>query len=212
MTQLCDVGPMLDDLKVLARCISIWKPHRANKPNEVWSLEMVFQDAQENKKDLELLKTTIAKARYSRNVILFCGMDVASSGLYEDKGKTYDLNFEKELLNSRLMWRWRQSSRANQGRRRKGKKKRRLKKVALEIWLLQATFFGKNPKPPKLTDPAGTDAKGLFGLAFLHANRSYMRLLRKVYEKAEEIFEKLQETGIEPDVYAYNALMEAYSF
>ncbi|GJT97209.1 hypothetical protein Tco_1092727 [Tanacetum coccineum] len=51
-----------------------------------------------------------------------------------------------QLLNSRLMWRWRQSSRANQGRRRKGKKKRRLKKVALEIWLLQATFFGKTPK------------------------------------------------------------------
>nr|GEW64573.1 replication protein A 70 kDa DNA-binding subunit B [Tanacetum cinerariifolium] len=48
MTQLCDIGPMLDDLKVLARCISIWKPHPANKPNEVWSLEMVFQDAQNN--------------------------------------------------------------------------------------------------------------------------------------------------------------------
>ncbi|KAI5667591.1 hypothetical protein M9H77_17444 [Catharanthus roseus] len=30
-------------------------------------------------------------------------------------------------------------------------------------------------------------------------------------EKAEEIFEMLQEAGYEPDVYAYNALMEAYS-
>lgn len=29
-------------------------------------------------------------------------------------------------------------------------------------------------------------------------------------EKAEEIFEQLQEDGLEPDVYAYNALMEAY--
>lgn len=29
-------------------------------------------------------------------------------------------------------------------------------------------------------------------------------------EKAEEVFEELQEVGIEPDVYAYNALMEAY--
>lgn len=29
-------------------------------------------------------------------------------------------------------------------------------------------------------------------------------------EKAEEIFEQLQEAGMEPDVYAYNALMEAY--
>ncbi|KAH0451969.1 hypothetical protein IEQ34_019268 [Dendrobium chrysotoxum] len=30
-------------------------------------------------------------------------------------------------------------------------------------------------------------------------------------EKAEEVFEELQEAGLEPDVYAYNALMEAYS-
>lgn len=29
-------------------------------------------------------------------------------------------------------------------------------------------------------------------------------------EKAEEVFEQLQEAGHEPDVYAYNALMEAY--
>lgn len=29
-------------------------------------------------------------------------------------------------------------------------------------------------------------------------------------EKAEEIFEQLQDAGHEPDVYAYNALMEAY--
>lgn len=29
-------------------------------------------------------------------------------------------------------------------------------------------------------------------------------------EKAEEIFEQMQEAGHEPDVYAYNALMEAY--
>lgn len=29
-------------------------------------------------------------------------------------------------------------------------------------------------------------------------------------EKAEEIFEQLQESGLEPDVYVYNALMESY--
>ena len=29
-------------------------------------------------------------------------------------------------------------------------------------------------------------------------------------EKAEQIFEQMQEHGHEPDVYAYNALMEAY--
>lgn len=31
-----------------------------------------------------------------------------------------------------------------------------------------------------------------------------------VFQKAEEVFEKLQDAGHEPDVYAYNALMEAY--
>ena len=46
ITQLCDIDPMLDDVKVLVRCISIWKSHPAGKPNEVWSLDMVFQDAQ----------------------------------------------------------------------------------------------------------------------------------------------------------------------
>nr|GEV86549.1 hypothetical protein [Tanacetum cinerariifolium] len=40
---------MLDDLKVLARCISIWKSHNANKPNEVWGLNMVFEDLQGNR-------------------------------------------------------------------------------------------------------------------------------------------------------------------
>lgn len=29
-------------------------------------------------------------------------------------------------------------------------------------------------------------------------------------QKAEEVFEQLQEDGLEPDVYVYNALMEAY--
>ncbi|GKC93125.1 hypothetical protein Tco_1158567 [Tanacetum coccineum] len=31
MTLLCDIDPMMDDVKVLARCISIWKSHAAGK-------------------------------------------------------------------------------------------------------------------------------------------------------------------------------------
>ncbi|GKD71268.1 hypothetical protein Tco_1325358, partial [Tanacetum coccineum] len=46
MTQLCDMDPILDDIKILARCISIWKSHPAGKPNEVWSLDTVLQDPQ----------------------------------------------------------------------------------------------------------------------------------------------------------------------
>nr|GEV84415.1 major facilitator superfamily domain, general substrate transporter [Tanacetum cinerariifolium] len=40
MNQLCDLDPMLDDIKILARCISIWKSHPLGKPTEVWSLDV----------------------------------------------------------------------------------------------------------------------------------------------------------------------------
>lgn len=43
-TPLSDIDPMLDDVKVLARCISRWKSHPAGRPNEIWSLDMVLQD------------------------------------------------------------------------------------------------------------------------------------------------------------------------
>ncbi|KAJ0620340.1 putative phosphopyruvate hydratase [Helianthus annuus] len=49
---------------------------------------------QENKEGLELLKTAISKAGYSGKVVI--GMDVAASEFYENKDKTYDLNFKEE--------------------------------------------------------------------------------------------------------------------
>ncbi|GJT87297.1 replication protein A 70 kDa DNA-binding subunit B [Tanacetum coccineum] len=39
LTQLCDLDPMLDDLKIVARCIGIWKAHPAGNPKDVWSLD-----------------------------------------------------------------------------------------------------------------------------------------------------------------------------
>lgn len=44
LTPLCDIDPMLDDLKVVARCISKWKRHTLGKPNDVWS-DFILQDA-----------------------------------------------------------------------------------------------------------------------------------------------------------------------
>ncbi|GKA33674.1 hypothetical protein Tco_0720103 [Tanacetum coccineum] len=44
MTLLCDIDPMMDDVKVLERCISIWKSHAAGKPNQPWGLDVVLQD------------------------------------------------------------------------------------------------------------------------------------------------------------------------
>nr|GEX27183.1 Toll/interleukin-1 receptor (TIR) domain-containing protein [Tanacetum cinerariifolium] len=84
LTQLCDINPMLNDIKisslvfhpylllqipdiksikvdailydikVLARCISIWKAHPSGNPNNTCSLDIVFQDHQDlfhNNKD-----------------------------------------------------------------------------------------------------------------------------------------------------------------
>ncbi|KAG6433955.1 hypothetical protein SASPL_105574 [Salvia splendens] len=48
---------------------------------------------QENKEGLELLKTAIAKAGYTDQVVI--GMDVAASEFYGED-KTYDLNFKEE--------------------------------------------------------------------------------------------------------------------
>ncbi|GJZ83690.1 hypothetical protein Tco_0648863 [Tanacetum coccineum] len=48
MTQLWDLDPMLDDIRLLVRCISIWKSRPIGKPNEVWSLDCVLQDQQGN--------------------------------------------------------------------------------------------------------------------------------------------------------------------
>ncbi|GJU77493.1 putative reverse transcriptase domain-containing protein [Tanacetum coccineum] len=49
ITQLCDLDPMLDDAKILARVISIWKSHPKQRPNEVWSLDAVLQDQMGNR-------------------------------------------------------------------------------------------------------------------------------------------------------------------
>nr|GEW92912.1 replication protein A 70 kDa DNA-binding subunit B [Tanacetum cinerariifolium] len=40
---------MLDDVKVLVRCISLWKSHAAGKPNEPWGLDVVLQDQEGNR-------------------------------------------------------------------------------------------------------------------------------------------------------------------
>nr|GFA96298.1 replication protein A 70 kDa DNA-binding subunit B [Tanacetum cinerariifolium] len=46
LTQLCDIDPMLDDIKVVSQCISISKSHPAGNPKDVWSLDGVLQDVQ----------------------------------------------------------------------------------------------------------------------------------------------------------------------
>ena len=43
-TALSKVDPMLDEIKVKGRCISLWHTHPVGKPNQAYSLDMVLQD------------------------------------------------------------------------------------------------------------------------------------------------------------------------
>ena len=45
-TPLNDVDPMLDDVKILVRVISIWKSHPAGKPESFWCVDVLLQDQQ----------------------------------------------------------------------------------------------------------------------------------------------------------------------
>ncbi|GJW91044.1 replication protein A 70 kDa DNA-binding subunit B [Tanacetum coccineum] len=61
LTQLCDLDPMIDDSKILARCISIWKSHPLGNPNQVWSLDAVLQDQQGNRVQAAIKGKRISK-------------------------------------------------------------------------------------------------------------------------------------------------------
>lgn len=45
-TSLCNVDPMLEDIKIQVRCISIWRSHAPNMSHSPWSLDFVVQDEQ----------------------------------------------------------------------------------------------------------------------------------------------------------------------
>ena len=44
ITKLEDVDPMIDDIAVKARCISLWHSHRKNEEKNPYSLDCVLQD------------------------------------------------------------------------------------------------------------------------------------------------------------------------
>ncbi|GKC81310.1 hypothetical protein Tco_1137027, partial [Tanacetum coccineum] len=62
LTLLYDIDLMMDDVKVLVRCISIWKSHAKGKPNQPWGLDVVLQDAEGNGPVIMILQ--LAKVKY----------------------------------------------------------------------------------------------------------------------------------------------------
>ncbi|GJX95673.1 replication protein A 70 kDa DNA-binding subunit B [Tanacetum coccineum] len=55
ITPTSDVDPMLDDISVQARCISIWHSYWINAAHDPYSLDMVLQDAQDNATSFQTL-------------------------------------------------------------------------------------------------------------------------------------------------------------
>ncbi|GJY24694.1 replication protein A 70 kDa DNA-binding subunit B [Tanacetum coccineum] len=84
LTQLCDLDPMLDDVNIVARCISIWKVHPTGNPKDVWSLDCGNRVPDSCKKDhinkfhglldegscYRIGKQSISPALYSTNMYL----------------------------------------------------------------------------------------------------------------------------------------------
>ncbi|GJZ80919.1 replication protein A 70 kDa DNA-binding subunit B, partial [Tanacetum coccineum] len=49
ITMIKDVDPMLDNITVQGRCISLWHSHRLNEAHNPYSLDMVLQDSQNSR-------------------------------------------------------------------------------------------------------------------------------------------------------------------
>ncbi|GJT38070.1 replication protein A 70 kDa DNA-binding subunit B [Tanacetum coccineum] len=49
ITMIKDVDPMLDNITVHGRCISLWHSHRMNQAHNPYSLDMVLQDSQNSR-------------------------------------------------------------------------------------------------------------------------------------------------------------------
>ncbi|PWA62733.1 hypothetical protein CTI12_AA360010 [Artemisia annua] len=48
-TELDQIDPMLDNIKIKARCISVWHSHPAGKPKQAYSFDVVLQDMKGNR-------------------------------------------------------------------------------------------------------------------------------------------------------------------
>ncbi|GJU21851.1 replication protein A 70 kDa DNA-binding subunit B [Tanacetum coccineum] len=49
ITPISEVDPILDNIAIQGRCISIWHSHRLNAAHDPYSLDLVLQDAQNNR-------------------------------------------------------------------------------------------------------------------------------------------------------------------
>nr|GFB41992.1 hypothetical protein [Tanacetum cinerariifolium] len=56
ITMIKDADPMLDNITVQGRCISLWHSHRLNEAHNPYSLDMVLQDSQNSRIQIYIKK------------------------------------------------------------------------------------------------------------------------------------------------------------
>nr|GEY49901.1 replication protein A 70 kDa DNA-binding subunit B [Tanacetum cinerariifolium] len=56
ITMIKDVDPMLDNITVQGRCVSLWHSHRLNEAHNPYSLDMVLQDSQNSRIQIYIKK------------------------------------------------------------------------------------------------------------------------------------------------------------
>nr|GEU32240.1 replication protein A 70 kDa DNA-binding subunit B [Tanacetum cinerariifolium] len=92
---------MIDDLKVLARCISLWKSHPIGRPNEVYALDMVFQDAHDTVRNKNISKFQLLINEGSCYQISNFGVG-DNGGKYPLLTHRYKMNFYKNTYVTRV--------------------------------------------------------------------------------------------------------------
>ncbi|GJU18788.1 replication protein A 70 kDa DNA-binding subunit B, partial [Tanacetum coccineum] len=106
ITPISEVDPMLDNIAVQGRCISIWHSHRLNAAHDPYSLDLVLQDAQNNR-----IQVYIKKEFMFRFEPLFeegqC-YTVSNFGIAENGGRLpllphrYKISFYKSTIVTRI--------------------------------------------------------------------------------------------------------------
>ncbi|GJT92664.1 zinc finger, CCHC-type containing protein [Tanacetum coccineum] len=104
MTLLCDINPMIDEVRVLVRCISIRNSHPPGKPDIKWGLEMVLQDQQDPDIGLGTLVLGIMEANVIGTILLIFDLIPFSGGMGEEKRRRTIVLKNVELKGQILQW------------------------------------------------------------------------------------------------------------
>nr|GEY84961.1 hypothetical protein [Tanacetum cinerariifolium] len=97
LTLIIDVDPMLDNIAVKRRCISLWHAHKHHEEQHPYSLEFVLQDEQGNRIQ-NSGKLPLLPHKYK--VIFFKNINVTRVDWFEDDVLGFQLDSFSRLLDN----------------------------------------------------------------------------------------------------------------